>query len=289
MKIRKRATDYTPEMLPRNRKEVFFDVLRLHFWDFIKLGLVMLLFSLPLHLAAVGEDIITGSIYIQIQGATSELQQGGYITILAVKILRAAVSTLLTPFFAVGLAGVLRVIRQYGWGENVFLATDFVKGVRQNWKQITGLQFLLGLVYTLSLLAQQLGDISTGAIAWLLHIPMAVFILVILPVAGYTMAGIPVYSTGLLSHFGAGFQIYIKKLFPTLFGVLCSTAIYLPLLIPNLYVHIFGRIIATLLTPIVMLGWCLFCYNQQDKFINQTDYPELIGRGTLSNMEIEQG
>lgn len=287
MRIKKRATDYTPEMLPQNRKEVFFDVLKLHFWNMIKLGLVMLLFSLPLHLAAIGEDIITGSIYALIQGATPELQQGGYITILAVKILRAAVSTLLTPVFAVGLAGVLRVVRQYGWGENVFLATDFVKGVRQNWKQIAGLQFVLGLIYTLSLFAQQLADLSTGAVAWILHIPMAVFVLVILPVAGYAAAGIPVYSTGLLSHFGAGLQIYIKKLFPTLLGVLCTMMIYLPLLIPNLYVHIFGRMIATLLTPVALLGWCLFCYNQQDKFINPNQYPELIGKGTISAMEIE--
>ncbi len=287
MRIRKRATDYTPEMLPQNRKEVFFDVIKLHFWDLMKLGLVLILFSLPLHLAAIGEDIVAGSIYAQVQGESAELQQGGYITILAVKILRAAAGTVLTPLFAVGLAGVLRVIRQYGWGENVFLATDIVKGVRQNWKQITGLQFLLGLIYTLSLCAQQLADISTGAIVWLLHIPMAVFVLVILPVAGYAAAGIPVYSTGLLSHFRAGLQMYIKSLFPTLLGVLCTMAIYLPLLIPNLYIHIFGRVIATLLTPIALLGWCLFCYNQQDRYINPNQHPELIGKGTLSAMEIE--
>ena len=287
MRIRKRATDYTPEMLPQNRKSVFFDVLKLHFWNLMKLGLVMLLFSLPLHLAAIGEDIITGSIYTQIQGAAPELQQGGYYTILLVKILRAAVSTLLTPVFAVGLAGVLRVVRQYGWGENVFLATDFAKGVRQNWKQIAGLQFLLGLIYTLSLLAQQLADVGTGAMVWFLNIPMAVFALVILPVAGYAAAGIPVYSTGLLSHFRAGLQMYIKKLFPTLLGVLCTVVIYMPLLIPNLYVHIFDRIIATLLTPIALLGWSLFCYNQQDRFINPNQHPELIGKGTLSAMEIE--
>lgn len=287
MRIRKRATDYTPEMLPQNRKQVFFDVIKLHFWDLIKLGLVMLMLSLPLHLAAIGEDIISSSVYAQVQGESAELQQGGYITILAVKIIRAAASTVLTPLFAVGLAGVLRVVRQYGWGENVFLATDFVKGVRQNWRQIAGLQFLLGLIYTLSLFAQQLADLSTGAIVWLLHIPMAVFVLVILPVAGYAAAGIPVYSTGLLSHFRAGLQMYIKNLFPTLFGVLLTMIIYLPLMIPNMYVHIFGRVIATLLTPIALLGWCLFCYNNQDKYINPTQHPELIGRGTLSAIEID--
>lgn len=287
MRIKKCSTDYVPDMLPKNRKEVFFDVLKLHFWDLIKLGLVMLLFCFPLHLAAIGEDIITGGIYAQVQDATAEQQQGAYLTVLAVKVLRAVVSTVLTPFFVVGLAGVSRVVRQYGWGENVFLATDFVKGVRQNWKQIAGLQFLLGLIYTLSLLAQQLADLSTGAIVWLLHIPMAVFVLVILPVAGYAAAGIPVYSTGLLSHFRAGLQMYIKSLFPTLLGVLLTMIIYLPLLIPNLYVHIFGRVIATLLTPIALLGWCLFCYNNQDKYINPTQHPELIGRGTLSAMEIE--
>lgn len=287
MRIRKRATDYTPDMMPHNRREVFLDVVRLHFWDMMKLGLVMLLFSMPLHLAAIGEDIITGSIYAQVQNATAEQQQGAYLTVLTVTVLRAAVSTVLVPFFTVGLAGAMRLIRQYGWGENVFFVLDFIKGIRQNWKQLTGLQFLLGLIYTLSLFAQQLSSVSTGAIVWLLHIPMAVFVLVILPVAGYAMAGIPVYRTGLISQIMAGLQMYIKNLPATLLAVLCAMAIYLPLLIPDLYVHIFGRILATLLTPIALLGWCLFCYDKQDKYINPSQHPELIGRGTLSAMEIE--
>lgn len=287
MKIKKRATDYTPQMLPKNRKEVFFDVLKLHFWDLIKLGFIMLLFSLPLHLVAVGEDIFVGGIYTQVQNATPEQKQGGFLIVLAAKVVCAAVSTVLTPFLAVGLAGVLRVLRQYSWGENVFLVTDFTKGVRQNWKQIAGLQFILGVIYTLSLLAQQLADISEGAIVWLLYLPMPVFILVALPLAGYVAAGIPVYSAGLLNHLRVGLQMYIKRLFPTLIATLCAMAIYLPLLIPSLYVHIFGRIIATLLTPIALMGWCLFCYDQQDKFINPDQYPELIGKGTLSAMEME--
>lgn len=281
MKPGKRATDYTPDMLPANRKEVFFDVVKLHFWDLIKLGLVLLFFAMPLHLLAIGEDILTAGIYAQVQDATAQQQQGGYITIMMVKVLRAAISTVLSPFLSVGLAGVLRVVRQYGWGENVFLTTDFAKGVRQNWRQIAGLEFLLGMIYTLSLLAQQLAQISVGAVAWLLHIPMAVFVLVILPVAGYATAAIPVYSTGSLRHFHAGVQIYIKKPFSTLAGVLAAMAIYLPLMIPNLYVHILGRVLASLLTPIALLGWCLFCYNNQDKYINPTQHPELIGRGTF--------
>ena len=169
MKIKKRATDYTPQMLPQNRKEVFFDVLRLHFWDLIKLGCIMLLFSLPLHLTAIGEDIVVGSIYTKIQDAPLEQQQGGYVMVMLARVIRAAISTVLSPILAIGLAGVLRAIRQYGWGENVFLTTDILKGIRQNWKQIAGLQFVLGLLYTLSLLAQQLADISTGMAAWLLH------------------------------------------------------------------------------------------------------------------------
>lgn len=279
MKIKKRATDYTPQMLPQNRKEVFFDVVRLHFWDLIKLGLIVLLFSLPLHILAVGEDFVVGSIYARAQNANEEQKQGGYLIIQGVKIVRAALSTLLAPLFSVGLSGVLRVLRQYGWGENVFLATDFGKGVRQNWKQLALLQFLLGLCYTLSLLAQEMGYISTGIMGWILQIPMAVFVLAVLPVAGYGAAGIPIYSTGLGGQLRSGFQIYIQSVFSTLLGVLCVMALYLPLLISNVYVHIFGRIIASLLTPIFLLGWCLFCYNKQDRYINEKQYPELVGRG----------
>lgn len=287
MKIKKRASDYTPDMLPTNRKAVFFDLVKLHFWDLIKLGALLLLFAMPMHLLAIGEDIITGSIYAQVQNATTEQQQGAYLTLKAVQVLRALLSTVLVPVFTVGLAGVLRVIRQYGWGENVFTVMDFFKGVRQNWKQITQLHLVMGVLYTLSLLAQQLADISTGVAFWLLHIPMGVFVLVILPVGGYAVAAIPVYSTSLFNHIRAGLQMYIKSLFSTLLGTLCAMALYLPLLIPHLYIHLFGGVIATLLTPVILLGWCLFCYNKQDKFINSTQHPELIGRGTLSAMEIE--
>lgn len=286
MKIKKRTMDYEPGMLPQNRKEVFFDVLKLHFWDFIVLGCIVLLFSVPLHLAAIGEDMLAGRIYAGLAngGAYSE---GGYLTILAISVLRAAVSTALTPLFSMGLSGILRVIRQYGWGENVFLVIDFTKGMKQNWKQTMLLQFLMGVVYTLSLFAWQLSAVSTGVMFLLLQIPMWVFALVVLPVFGYALAGIPIYSTKLSHHLLTALQMYAKKPFSALLGVLCAMIIYLPLLIPNVYVHIFGRIICSLLTPFVLLGWCLFCYNQQDKFINPNQYPELIGKGTFSAMKIE--
>ena len=108
MKIKKRHTDYQPQMLPQNRKEVFWDVLKLHFWDFMVLGCIVLLFSLPLHLVAIGEDVLVGRIYAGLASA-GPYQEGGYLTLLAISVLRAAVSTVLTPFFAVGLSGILRI------------------------------------------------------------------------------------------------------------------------------------------------------------------------------------
>lgn len=287
MRNKKRITDYRPEMLPQNRKEVFWDVIKLHFWNFIVLGCIVLLFSLPLHLAAIWEDMLVGKIYAGLE-SNGAYQEGGYVTVLAISVLRAAVSTVLSPFFAIGLSGILRIIRQYAWGENVFLVTDFIKGLKQNWKQIMLLQFVMGVVYTLSLFAWHLSTVSTSVMFYLLQIPMWVFVLVVLPVFGYAVAGIPIYSTKLSRHLLTGLQMYGKKPLSALLGLLGAMAIYLPLLIPNLYVHIFGRIICSLLTPFVLLGWCLFCYEKQDRYINLTQYPELIGRGTFSGEKIEE-
>ena len=46
-RIKPAKTDYTDSMLPKNRKEVFGDVFKLHWKSFLLLGLITLIFSVP--------------------------------------------------------------------------------------------------------------------------------------------------------------------------------------------------------------------------------------------------
>lgn len=50
-------SDFVPDMLPHTRKQVFFDVCKLHFGKLLLCGFIMFCFSLPLHLSAVFSEL----------------------------------------------------------------------------------------------------------------------------------------------------------------------------------------------------------------------------------------
>ncbi len=65
-------------------------------------------------------------------------------------------------------------------------------------------------------------------------------------------------------------------------AAICCLLPWVPALIPNFYCHILGGLLDIVLTPFILLGWTLFCYNRFDAHINPQVCPELIGKGTFS-------
>lgn len=73
-------TDYTEAMLPHTRKEVFFDVVKLHFRELILCGVIVFAFSLPMHILTLLEDAYAVNINAQLpENATVEQLQAAYI------------------------------------------------------------------------------------------------------------------------------------------------------------------------------------------------------------------
>lgn len=124
---RKRASekDYTKQMLPQTRKAVFFDVLQLQWRNLLLLGLIVLLFSTPLLLSTIVGDVYSRSYLAELARTGQELPVEAGYALTYFEIGRRLVNIPLLMLFCVGLAGVLRVLRQYAWEENVHLPTEF--------------------------------------------------------------------------------------------------------------------------------------------------------------------
>ena len=279
-------TAYTQNMLPQNRKEIFFDVIHLQWRNLLLLGLILLLFALPLLLSTIAEDIYIPNFYASVDPDTTEQQMEAAYALAYWEIGRSLVNTLLLVLFSVAVSGVCRIIRQYAWEENVHIPTDFVKGIKDNIMQMGSLFFLTGLIETLCLLVlYSAASYKTSFLAILSLLPIGISVLIVLPVFALCMVMIPVYCNRFSRNLKNAFSIYTQAPLKTLLAFGCCALVYVPSRIPNFYCHLFGGVICTLLTPFVLLAWTLFCYNQFDKYINKELCPELVNRGILSDSE----
>lgn len=264
-------TEFEAAMLPSTRKEVFFDVLKLHFSKLSLCGMISLAFSLPFLFMAMARDGLEAALYGSgAQGAEALVQLTTYENLFAL---------LEIPCFAllsVGLAGLSRIIKRFAWEEPVRVWEDFAKGVSQNWKQYLPLGLLAGLaVFACRYVIWAMGGGFKG-------LPLtAVLGLALGPVAAFMTVTAAVYDLPFLGHVKYALLLYGKNAPKTLLAAGLCLLPFAPQFLPNVYCHTIGRLLSGMLIPLVMLAWFLFAFACLDKDINPKHYPELVDRGLL--------
>ena len=68
MKLRRKiaSTDFTENMMPHTRKEVFFDVWKMHWFDLLKLGFILLIAFVPILMMTVTKDAYEAKLMAEI-------------------------------------------------------------------------------------------------------------------------------------------------------------------------------------------------------------------------------
>ena len=281
------AKEYTKDMLPQNRRQVFFDVVKLHFTKLLFLGLLIFAFSLPLHLSSLFGDIYVGNLNAKIMESTGEQQKELIAQVIAFDNLRALVNVLLWVIFAVGFSGIQRIVRQYAWGKNVFVGYDFTLGVKQNVGQNVLLALIVGGCYALAVSAYNMSSQIEGTLAVIFMLPVGVFVFLIVPMCAYATVCIPVYGNKFKSNLWIALTLYLKHPLKTFVALLCGGFLLALLFIPNLYCHIIGRVVLSFFAPFAMLGFYLFSFNLLDEIVNKTKHPDYVGLGTHKNEKNE--
>lgn len=269
--VKPASTAYTSNMLPQNRKEVFWDVLRLHWGKFFLLGLLMLLCMLPVHLSAILRDVYTVNMD-PVLSKESNIQFQNLQTLISIPLMTV---------LALPLAGLMRILRQYAWGENVSFSFDFFKGLRQNWAQTALTIFVGSSSFSMALISFRTTSGAESNAAIFALIPLSLFLLLIFPLCALMVAAIPVYSNNWIGNLKVALMIYAKAPIKTLVVLLGTFLIFFLAFVPNFYFHIISRITASLLLPVSLLVWTLFCHSQFDQYINLHEHPDLVNRGIL--------
>ena len=273
--------DFQVSGLPQTRREVFSDVLKMHWRSFVGFALLFLLFTVPFHVLAIREDIIQINLMGNFADMTSEQQKSAVIEVLSVKNMSAVLNILSFSLLSVFISGMLRVIRQYSWEENVFFGYDMVEGIKQNIGQVFPMFLLVGIINSFAVYAYNYSTVTSNA-SLVVLLAMAVFAVVIigLPTLAYALVAVSLYNHTLIGNIKLGAVMAFKAPIRS-FSILALFLLpFAPALVPNLMCHAIGRLIGSICMPVPFLAWYLFALDRFDEVVNKTKFPSLVGRGT---------
>lgn len=290
MKQKAAQHDYTLAQLPHNRREVFFDVVRLYGGSLLRMGLILLAFALPLLICGYIRDDNELAYLAFMQGSSPEELEDLYQSLQFSDSLICIFAVVGYVIVSLGLSGVARVIRQYAWEEPTNLKLDLPKGMRQNGKSYLLLGFLTGCWILLSRYCF-LGALYSGGVAVVLNLlPLLAGLLLFLPVLGYALVCNAVYANPFGQNLRISLVLYLKKPLQSAgISLLLVSLLLLADVAPSVALRMIVRIVAVIAAPFLLLLWFLWSYDRMDASINGAYYPELLGKGLViedpQNME----
>lgn len=274
-RVKQAKQDYTFAQLPHNRKEVFFDCLKMRFGTVICIGLLLLASSLPLLCIGIFKDVVTSNIYARfVANEITEIQAEAYLN--SLDVFAAILSVVGWVAFSLGLAGAVRIIRQLIWGEPVFFWSDFSQGIKQNAGKYVAIFAIVAVVNLISVIC----------IRWLNnvpivnYIPLVVLIVIVFPIGFYVLAQSAVYDVKFGKSIANGIAFFGKTIWQTLCFALIAIAFGLLRFIPAIIVkYVVIVVCETILLPMYVMAGMLFCCSVFDKYLNANAYPELYDKG----------
>ena len=282
--------DCNINMLPHTRKQVWFDVFKLHWGKFLALGLVVLIFLLPTLINNIICELRVATIMSSYNPSmTAEQRQSLALSVVNTNNLHALINVPLTVLIFVGIAGILRIIRQYCWLENVYFKTDFLVGIKQNGKQCLLYGLIIGMMLFLCTFLNNIISTYVQGVAapYLALIPSILCLAVFGCPFAYAITASSIYSNKFSQNIKNGYYLFAKHLFKSLGVAILCILVYIPqivlqILMLSLTAQIVLMFITAIVTPFILLGWYLFCLNAFDEYINPQFHPELVGKGTFA-------
>ena len=295
---KEKSEEYARSTLPTNRWQLFWDIFKGNFGKIVKVNLLVLIFFIPLLIVIIANGFMNeyygttypfGSnlgigypVFPDLQGQAEMLTYRTEISIM--------LGILLTSIIAsVGLAGGMYVIRNMVWTEGIFVANDFWKGVKLNYKNALQTAVFFCLVLFLSKLMINMANVqfALGGLGkwekiWL-HFSQGssyLFIVVALMMSLWMIALGVNYKLTFIKMFRNAFLMVLGTLPQTIFFGLLALLPFGVFLLGGSFMTIVGVcLIIFLAFAYALLVWLDFAQWVFDKFINPKIEGATVGRG----------
>ena len=264
------------QSLPTNRKEVFFDLLKYRKMSLFALSCYTFMFFIPL---AVNLFYFN---YLESMAIVADKFE--YLFSLIFYSMLIMLPCMVIGF--IGLAGAFYVAKKMVWQEGISLASDFFKGIKENWKHavINGVIFglvLFGLIvggsylYIYAQVAPVVKGIGLGALI-LLFLMFGMVIALNFTQGVYYENPYGVTLKNSFSFLGLlNWKVFLIYLLST--GVVVTLGLF------NLLTLAIGLILFAVLNSVVIVLYTLVSHSAFDKYINKEHYPDMVGKGLYKN------
>ena len=292
---KEKSEDYARSTLPTNRWQLFWDVFKGNFSKIVKVNLLILLFFLPLlAFIIVNNMIVENNGYIYPFSANMGIgypgvpEQAGISELL---VMQNSVTFYLgiivcSTIAAVGLAGGMYVIRNMVWTEGIFVANDFWRGIRLNFKNAlqVALIFTITLFLSGTMIASAEFNLATETgTKWLMIASEVVsyILIIIVTMMCFWMISLGVnYKLTFFQMIRNSFILTIGTLIQTVFFIAAALLPFLLFLLDGQFFTIAAFIVIILFgLSYALLVWINFSQWAFDQFINPKLAGAKVGRG----------
>ncbi len=295
---KERSEEYARSTLPTNRWQLFWDIFKGNFGKLVKVNLLMLVFFIPLLVV-----LVLGILYMDSVGVTYPFGSNLAIGYPAMPALQGVsewlkvqgdlymyIGVLLTSILAaVGLSGGMYVIRNMVWTEGIFVANDFWRGVKLNFKNAlqTAFFFCTILLVTATLINFANFTLAAGSISKTQNVMLHISIVVsyIFLALGAMMA---LWMIALGVNYNMSFFTLLRNSFLMTIGTFPQTIFFGAIAFIPFVILLFGGSFFTLVAVMMillfalsyaLLVWLDFAQWVFDKFLNPKIEGAKVGRG----------
>lgn len=262
--------DFLVTDLPSNRKELFFDILKNQWRNLLILSLIFLLLFLPLvisryyNLIIINDIINSGS---DDAGALVFNFSIGYNFVVFIILIVVGI------FYG----GIARIYKKLAFNEGFFLGADFVKGIKENFKDFI---FFFALYGFLNLIIETLCINFLLENNYLYYFFKVINYATLLPIFGICLSLGSIYTDSVFKKIRVACRIYIKYLFKILLMLAVFILPLALLLINSTSIQLFVPLVYTILYfPLAYLVFILLLNSIFDEVINKKNFPNLVGKG----------
>lgn len=295
---KERSEEYARSTLPTNRWQLFWDIFKGNFGKMVKINLLTLLFFIPTIFVIIVGLLVNennGLIYpfasnLGVGYPAAPNQQGvAEYLVFSNEILIYGMILLTTLLSSIGLAGGMYVMRNMVWTEGVFVANDFWRGVKLNYKNAlqTSLFFCIILFLT-----NTMGNMAALTKATVTLTTFEMVMLTISEVLSYTMLVIAVLMSFWMIALGVNYKMtfwqMLKNSFLVAIGTLPQSVFFIALALLPFILFLFNVQLFTILAVFIvilfaisyaLLVWLDFAQWVFDKYINPKVAGAKVGRG----------
>jgi MFS family permease len=267
--------------LPKNRKEVFFDLIKHRKMTLFSLSCFTFMFFIPLAVDLFYFNFL--------ESVAIEAEQYQYLFSLIFYSMLIMLPCMVVGFL--GFSGAFYVSKKIVWQEGISMAQDFFKGIKENFRGA----IIDGMIFGLVLFGFVVGGayllIYAPVHAVVKGIGIGALILLLLLFGMITMlneAQSVYYANSYWITFKNSFSFLGLTSWKTFLVYLLSTGVVITLACLNMVTLGVGLFLFAILNSVVIILYTLISHSAFDKYINQEHYPEMVGKGLYkesSNIE----